>query len=185
MAEVLDAHHHLWRYNRDEYGWIGPEMPALRRDFLPNDLANAMQSAAVDGSILVQARQTLAETDWLLDVAAENPAIRGVVGWLPLTQEDAPSLVREYAANSRLKGVRHQVQDEPDENFILRDDFNRGVAALLDTRLVYDILILRGSHLCWTTWPNLASATESPNPGTTTCSGSRNTTTSHASSPAW
>ena len=100
-----------------------------------------LRDAGVDGSVVVQARQSVEETRWLLEVAAEDEAIRGVVGWLPLASAELPALLREFAGGGKLKGVRHVVQDEPDDDFILRDDFNRGVAALLDTGLVYDILI--------------------------------------------
>jgi L-fuconolactonase len=141
MAETIDAHHHLWRYSADDYGWISPEMEVLRRDFVARDLDHELRGAGVDGSVVVQARQSVEETRWLLELAAEDEAIRGVVGWLPLTSAELPRVLREFADCGKLKGVRHVVQDEPDDDFILREDFNRGVAALLDTGLVYDILI--------------------------------------------
>lgn len=141
MAETIDAHHHLWRYSAEEYGWISPEMDVLRRDFVARDLDRELRNAGVDGSIVVQARQSVEETRWLLDLAAEDEAIRGVVGWLPLVSAELPGVLREFADCGKLKGVRHVVQDETDDDFILREDFNRGVAALLDTGLVYDILI--------------------------------------------
>lgn len=141
MAETIDAHHHLWRYSAEDYGWISPEMDVLRRDFVARDLDRELRAAGVDGSVVVQARQSVEETRWLLEVAAEDEAIRGVVGWLPLVSGELPGALREFADSGKLKGVRHVVQDEPDDHFILREDFNRGVAALLDTGLVYDILI--------------------------------------------
>jgi L-fuconolactonase len=118
-------------------------MSMLRRDFVAPDLDRELRAAGIDGSVVVQARQSVEETRWLLGVAA-NPkakAIRGVVGWLPLASAEFPAILREFADCAKLKGVRHVVQDEPDDGFILREDFNRGVAALLDTGLVYDILI--------------------------------------------
>jgi L-fuconolactonase len=116
-------------------------MAMLRRDFLAADIAEEMRAAGVDGSVVVQARQSLAETEWLLGLADTSPVIRGVVGWVPLLDADLPRRLIALKSRSKLKGVRHVVQDEPDDNFILRDDFNRGVSALLDTGLVYDILI--------------------------------------------
>ena len=139
MARI-DAHHHLWHYTDAEYGWIDDSMSALRRDFTPEDLAREMQSAHVDGAVAVQARQTIKETDWLLDLAAKHNEIRGVVGWLPIASEDFVQHLDRARANPHLKGLRHVVQGEP-AGFLDGDAFNRGIAALKDTGLVYDILI--------------------------------------------
>ncbi|HEY5381641.1 MAG TPA: amidohydrolase family protein [Acidobacteriaceae bacterium] len=141
MAEVIDAHHHLWRYSPEEYGWITEEMGVLRRDFLAADLEKEMCAARVNGAIAVQARQSLEETRWLLEVAAQHESIRGVVGWLPLRSAGLASIVREFRDCSLLKGVRHVIQDEPDDDFMLREDFNAGVALLEETGLVYELLI--------------------------------------------
>ena len=141
MAERIDAHHHLWRYNPDEYSWIGPEMEGLQRDFLPSQLAEAMQQAGVNGAVAVQARQSVVETEWLLDLADHTKAIRGVVGWLPLTSPELPQMLLQFRDRPKLKGLRHVVQDEPDDRFILRGDFDAGIASLADTGLVYDLLI--------------------------------------------
>ncbi len=141
MAKIIDAHHHLWQYSPLHYGWISDEMQMLRRDFLPADLRLAASDAGVDGSVVVQARQTLKETRWLLECAAEDPFIKGVVGWLPLTDSDFPALLHTFHDKPKLRGLRHVIQNEPDPFYILRDDFNRGIAALADTGLVFDILI--------------------------------------------
>jgi len=140
MAEVIDAHHHLWRYTEAEFGWISPEIKMLRRDFLPAELGCAMAKAGVDGAVVVQACENLEETKWLLQCAEENPWIRGVVGWAPLLEGDVAEVLREFAGAKKLKGIRYVVQAEADD-FILREDFNAGVASLLGTGLVYDILI--------------------------------------------
>lgn len=137
----VDAHQHFWRYNEDEYAWIRPGMEALKRDFLPEHLEPELHRAGIDKAISVQARQTLAETQWLLELAAQFSFIAGVVGWVPLTDPSVEEKLVELASNSRLKGVRHVVQDEPDDHFILREDFNRGVGLLHRFGLVYDILI--------------------------------------------
>lgn len=141
MAETIDAHHHLWRYSDEEYGWIDDSMAALRRDFLPADLTKAMAAAGVDGAITVQARQTIEETRWLLELAEECDAIRGVVGWAPIADEGFPAKVEEFSAQPKLKGLRHIIQAEEDEKYILRKDFNGGIRALENSGLVYEILI--------------------------------------------
>ena len=137
----IDAHHHLWSYSSDEYGWIGDEMQELRRDFLPPDLRAEMESAGVDGTVAVQARQTLQETRWLLDLAQEYPFIEAVVGWAPIASPDFSRMLEPLRGEKKLKGLRHVLQDEPDDRYALSDDFQRGLAALAGTGLVYDILI--------------------------------------------
>jgi L-fuconolactonase len=136
----IDAHHHFWHYNPEEYGWIDDSMRELQRDFLPADLARELDAVGIDGVVTVQARQSLAETRWLLSLAAQNPFMKGVVGWVPLVDPRICEHLDELASSTALKAVRHVVQDEPDY-FLLRDDFNAGVAVLRDYRLAYDILI--------------------------------------------
>lgn len=136
----IDAHHHLWKYSAEEYGWIDETMAELRRDFLPPDLTTAMREAGVDGAIAVQARQTLEETSWLLDLADRNEAICGVVGWAPIAEEGFEAVLGELRSRPKLKGLRHIVQAEPD-GYLLREDFNRGIRALRGSGLVYDVLI--------------------------------------------
>lgn len=138
--EVIDAHHHLWRYTPDEYGWIDDSMAALRRDFLPADLEEALRSAGVDGAVTVQARQTLEETRWLLELARGCSAMRGVVGWAPIAAQDFTAILEPLRDEPKLKGLRHVVQAEPD-GFLDGEAFNRGVRALAGTGLVYDVLI--------------------------------------------
>jgi L-fuconolactonase len=139
---MIDSHHHLWKYSAAEYGWITPQMPAIKRDFLPEDLEPLMHYFGIEGTVAVQARQTVEETEWLLELAAKHPIIRGVVGWVPLTEGvGVKRHLDRFAANPKLRGVRHVIQDEPDARYILRNDFNTGVHALLDYKLRYDILI--------------------------------------------
>ena len=142
---VIDSHHHFWRYTDEEYGWIPPGWSALRRDFFPADLAAALASAGVDGVVSVQARQSLVETDWLLGLAAQHAFIRGVVGWVPLIAPDLEAQLDRLAAHpaaARLRSLRHVLQAEPDDAYMLRDDFNRGIRSLTRRGLAYDILIL-------------------------------------------
>ena len=137
----IDAHHHFWNYTTAEYGWIDGDMAALQRDFLPTDLEREIARAGVDGVVSVQARQTLEETAWLLGLAAKHNFIKGVVGWVELANPGVGAALAQFASNPKLRGIRHVVQGEPDDNFILGPDFNRGVAQLAKFGLVYDILI--------------------------------------------
>jgi L-fuconolactonase len=136
----IDAHHHLWSYSSAEYDWISEEMEVLRRDFLPEDLDSVLASAHIDGSIAVQARQTLAETDWLLSLAQSNESIFGVVGWAPIADSSFPLLLEKLVQQPKLVGLRHIVQGEPLE-FLDGTAFNQGIAHLQATDLVYDILV--------------------------------------------
>ncbi len=140
-ASVIDAHHHFWHYEPAAYDWIDDSMSVLRRDFLPADLDVAIRAADVHGAISVQARQTLAETDWLLAMAAAHDFIVGVVGWVPLASSSLRADLARLSGDRKLRGVRHVVQGEPDPRFLERADFNAGVRALRDFGLTYDILI--------------------------------------------
>ena len=137
----IDAHQHFWRHNADEFDWIDDSMSELRRDFLPDDLKRELDSVGFDGSVAIQARQSLEETRWLLELAASSPRIFGVVGWVDLRSQDVRSQLLEFTRNPKLVGVRHVVQAEPDDRFMLRPDFLRGIGALEEFDLAYDILI--------------------------------------------
>ncbi|PYE50284.1 amidohydrolase family protein [Paenibacillus barcinonensis] len=137
----LDAHQHFWNYNVREYGWIGEEMSVIRRSFLPEDLEPILTEAGVSGCVAVQARQNLEETEWLLELADKHEFIQGVVGWVDLCSEDAAAQLARYASNPWLKGVRHVIQDEPDVKFVLREDFQSGIALLEQHNLAYDLLV--------------------------------------------
>jgi L-fuconolactonase len=139
---MIDSHHHLWKYTPAEYGWITPQMQAIRRDFLPEHLEQLMHFFGIEGTVAVQARQTLEETSWLLGLADQHPLIRGVVGWVPLTEgAGVKRHLERIVQNRKLRGVRHVIHDEADPNYILRTDFNTGVRALREFGLRYDILI--------------------------------------------
>ncbi len=138
---IIDTHQHFWKYDPVEFNWIDNEMAAIRSDFLPGDLMKATAGTGVEGVISVQARQCEEETGWLLELAASHELIKGVVGWLPLAGNDIRRLLDRYAGNSRLKGLRHVVQGEPDPEFILGKAFNAGVSLLKEYKLLYEILI--------------------------------------------
>ena len=137
----IDAHQHFWKYNPATYGWISDVMPELKRDYLPQDLKPLLADNAYDGSIAVQARQDLDETFWLLDLAKRNEFIKGVVGWVDLCSPQLPALLEKFANHPKLRGVRHILQDEPDDRHMLRPDFRRGIAQLHQHGLTYDLLL--------------------------------------------
>lgn len=137
----IDAHQHFWIYQAEEYDWIDESMGRLRRDFLPGDLGPERQRAGFQGSIAVQARQSLEETRWLLELADGDPSVMGVVGWVDLCSPEAHSQLAAFARNSKLVGLRHIVQAEADDRFLLREEFLRGIALLEEFDLTYDILI--------------------------------------------
>ncbi len=137
----VDSHHHFWRYDQSEYGWISEDMQILRRDFLPQDLGRETASTDVDGVVSVQARQTLTETCDLLSMARRHSFILGVVGWVPLRDPSVGATLEELAGDPWLKGCRHVLQDEPDDDYMLAPAFNDGIRAVTAAKLVYDILI--------------------------------------------
>lgn len=139
--ERIDAHHHLWQYSHTNYPWISEGMESIRQDFLVSELTQVMQAANIDGVVTVQARQSLGETDWLLELASQHDFMRGVVGWVPLTDPAVASHLEKYWRYPKLKAVRHVLHDEPDDFYMLREDFNQGVSQLEDVGLRYDILI--------------------------------------------
>lgn len=139
---IIDSHHHYWHYNPEEYDWIDDSMKAIRKDFLPETLEKTIQEAGVDGVISVHARQSVEETEWLIGLAHQNPFMKGVVGWLPLCQDDIEVYLIHHSGEEILKGIRHVVQGESDPDFILGKDFNRGISLLKRYSLVYDILIV-------------------------------------------
>jgi len=138
----IDSHQHFWRYVPADYSWISNAMPDLKRDFLPEDLRPLLDKSGIDGSVIVQARQTLLETDWLLKLAEADEWIKGVVGWVDLQSPTVSAQLEAYAQYAKFKGVRHHVQDEADDQFMLRFEFLRGLALLHEFNLTYDILIL-------------------------------------------
>ena len=128
---IVDAHQHFWDPATADYPWMTEE---LRRRYGPDDLAPLLDEHGVRGTIAVQARHSFDETQELLALAAATPFVLGVVGWVDLTGDVAGSL-------DRLVGVRHQVQDEADPSWLLRDDVQRGIAAVGEAGLVFDLLV--------------------------------------------
>ncbi|HEY0737166.1 MAG TPA: amidohydrolase family protein [Herpetosiphonaceae bacterium] len=137
----IDAHQHFWHYDPIEYGWIGDTMQPLKRDYLPDDLRPLLEQPGVSATIAVQARQSVAETDWLLELADRHTWIKGVVGWVNLLSPHVRDELERYAGHPKLCGIRHIVQDEPDDRFMLRPDFLRGLSLLEAFNLPYDLLL--------------------------------------------
>lgn len=135
---IIDAHQHFWTYDADAYPWIPPGI--LAGDHGPQHLRPLLDQAGVSGCIAVQARQCSAETTWLCDLATTHPWIVGVVGWVDLRADDCRAHL-ERARHPALVGLRHVIQDEPDDRFIMDSAFNRGVALATDSGLAYDILV--------------------------------------------
>lgn len=136
----IDAHQHFWRYDARQYPWIPAGSP-LQRDWLPADLAALQAPLGFGGSIAVQARQHPAESDWLLGLADASPRIVGVVGWVDLQSPQVADELDRLSRHPRFVGVRHVVQDEPDDQFMLRPGFLRGIELLGPRRLAYDLLV--------------------------------------------
>jgi L-fuconolactonase len=137
----IDAHQHFWRYDAQRDDWITDEMSVLRRDYLPDELLGELATNGMDGCVAVQADQSERETIFLLELAAQRSAIAGVVGWVDLRSADVRARLKYFSQFEKLCGFRHIVQAEPDDQFLLRDDFQRGIASLQEFGFTYDILI--------------------------------------------
>src|SRR5512140_1630094 len=111
MAGRIDAHQHFWRIARADYGWLTPELRPLYRDFGPADLAPLLDRHGISRTVLVQAAPTVAETRYLLEIAHATPFVAGVVGWVDLAADDAPTTIAELACDPLLAGLRPMVQD--------------------------------------------------------------------------
>lgn len=138
---IIDSHQHFWNYHPDRHTWINESMAVLRKNYLPSDLEPLLSANKVDGCVAVQAEMSEDETRFLLKLASEYPFIMGVVGWVDLMDECVDSRLEFFAANPKLKGIRHIVQDEPDDDFMLRPRFQNGIGKLGAHSLVYDILV--------------------------------------------
>jgi len=137
---IVDAHHHFWDPTRREYPWMTEEISAIRRPFGPGDLRPLLEDNGVDRTILVQTVSSLDETREFLDTAATSEFVAGVVGWVDLTSPDVTDTIASLVSDL-LVGIRHQVHDEPDPGWLLRDDVQRGIAAVGEAGLVYDLLV--------------------------------------------
>jgi L-fuconolactonase len=137
----IDSHQHFWKYNPVRDSWITDEMSVLKRDFLPEDLDPVRKANSIDATIAVQADQSEDETRFLLQLAEHNPSIMGVVGWVDLRSPQVEERLRFFSKFEKLRGFRHIAQSEPDDRFLVHEDFLRGVAQLQQFGFTYDILI--------------------------------------------
>lgn len=147
----LDAHQHFWAVARGDYGWLTPDLAALYHDFGPDDLAPLLQKQGIDGTVLVQAAPTVAETHYMLGLAEQNAFIKGVVGWVDFESPSAAQQVAELAAHPKLVGLRPMIQDIEDVDWMLKDTLAPAFQALIDHDLTFDALTFP-KHL-----PNLAT----------------------------
>jgi len=138
---IIDSHQHFWVYDPIKYSWIDDAMAAIRKDFLPADLKAIYADQQVDGCVAVQVDQTTTETDFLVELAAENRFIKGVVGWVDLQSPNINELLEKRSHDKIVKGFRHIVQGESDPNFLFRNEFQRGITALGHFEYTYDILV--------------------------------------------
>lgn len=137
----IDSHQHFWEYHVDKHAWIDDDMAVLKKDYLPPELDKILQNQRIDGSIAVQADQSEDETLFLLGLAVKFDFIKGVVGWVDLQSPNVTERLDHFSKYSKLKGFRHVVQSEPDDSFLLRDSFMKGISELEKYRYTYDILI--------------------------------------------
>ena len=137
----IDAHQHFWRFDPARQTWITDEMSAIRRDFLPEDLRPELRAAGIDASVVVQTDQSEEETRFLLELADTHTQIAAVVGWVDLRAENARERLEHFSSFEKLRGFRHIAQAEPDDCFLIREDFLRGISNLEAFGFTFDILI--------------------------------------------
>ncbi len=138
---LIDSHQHFWRLERGDYHWMSPDLTALYRDYGPEDLAPMIAQHGIERTILVQAAQTLAETQFMLEIADRTPFVAGVVGWAEFTDANAPETITRLAENPLLVGLRPMVQDIPDDDWLVRADLAPAFRALVEHGLVFDALV--------------------------------------------
>lgn len=138
---IIDAHQHFWTLERNDYGWLIPDLTALYADFQPHDLEPALAAHGVGGTVIVQAAPTEAETLYLLELASHWPIALAVVGWVDLALMRATRSLEQLARNPLLRGVRPMIQDEPDPEWMLQPAVGRSLQALQHCGLTFDALV--------------------------------------------
>ncbi|MEJ6980848.1 amidohydrolase family protein [Pedobacter sp. P351] len=137
----IDSHQHFWRFDPVRDSWINDDMKVIRKDFLPEDLAPILKENNIDGCVAVQADQSEEQNAFLLELAAANSFIKGVVGWVDLRAENIKESLTFYKGYEKMKGFRHVLQGEEDRALMLKPEFKRGISLLADYGYTYDILI--------------------------------------------
>ena len=143
---MIDGHQHYWSPSRGDYRWLTPELGPIYRDFGPTDFAPWLGWARIERTILVQAADSVAETNYLLAIARETPSVAGVVGWVDLEARTAPTQIERLAQDPLVVGVRPMIQDLPDSAWMLRPSLGPAIAALSSSGLAFDALV-RMDHL--------------------------------------
>ncbi len=138
----IDAHQHFWQLARGDYGWLTPDLGPLYSDFMPDDLVPHLSQHGVEGTILVQAAPTSAETEFLLEIADRTPFVLGVVGWTDFTSASAANDITALARHPKLVGLRPMIQDIADDNWMLRPDLSSAFEAMIKADLTFDALVL-------------------------------------------
>ncbi len=138
----IDAHQHYWKMDRGDYGWITPELPDLYRDYLPEHLQTHLNHHRLDGTIVVQAAETLEETDYILSLADTNDSILGVVGWLDLNDPQHPAHYERFRKNPKFVGFRIMIQVMADASSILEPHFVKALRTFADEDVPIDLLVL-------------------------------------------
>lgn len=140
-AMRIDAHQHFWSYNPSDYSWIGKKEGVLKQDFLPLQLKDELQKVKINGCLAVQANQSEKENEFLLSLANKYDFIKGVVGWIDLVSPNVEDRAKHFSKDKKFKGVRHILQSEKDEMFMVRPEFRRGISCLEKFNLTYDLLV--------------------------------------------
>ncbi|HEX7296392.1 MAG TPA: amidohydrolase family protein [Pyrinomonadaceae bacterium] len=138
---IIDAHQHFWQVGRFDYPWLSSDLGLLYQDYLPSALEPILQANGVEKTVLVQASNSIAESKWLLDLAGQFPFIAGVVGWVDLMDPDVADQITGLASSHRFKGVRHLVESEPDDDWLVQPQVLRGLNELARHGLSYDLLV--------------------------------------------
>ena len=140
-SQIIDSHQHFWQVGRFDYPWMSPELGVLYQDYFPERLEPTLRQCGVAKTILVQASNSLAETRWLLGLANDYPFVAGVVGWVDLTSDGVAEQLDELTADSNFKGVRHLVESEPADNWIVQSAVLAGLNELAAHGVSYDMLV--------------------------------------------
>jgi L-fuconolactonase len=140
-GQIIDSHQHFWRPGLFDYPWMSPEVAIQYRDYLPRDLEPILKKCGVEATVLVQASDSIEETRWMLSLADQNPFIAGVVGWVDLSSPGVASQLDELVVHPKFKGVRHLVESELDENWLVQQSVLRGLGILADYKVPYDLLV--------------------------------------------
>jgi L-fuconolactonase len=139
--DIVDSHQHFWQVGRFDYPWMSSEVPVLYRDYLPPALAPVLERNEVARTVLVQASNSLSESRWLLSMANDYPFIAGVVGWVDLTDAELEQRLPELISNPKFKGVRHLVESEPAEDWLVQPSVLKGLQTLASHKVTYDLLV--------------------------------------------